>query len=329
MTRLVAVELQRLRARRIVLLALVASVLVAGFALFTVYQHAVQLERARSGADVMFQQQLEWWEENGEQERATCLQQQEEERRLSGDGSVDFGCEQLRPPTPESMYGAMPSLAAQYDELLVTLAYPFLLLALLVGSTHVAAEFTHRTMGSWLTFVPRRGLVFTSKVLAAALVSVPVVGVGVGLVLLGVPAVFRWHGIDGGGSSEVWVALAWAVVRILGAGLLAGALGAGAGFLVRHSAVVVGVLVGYLAVVEAILGSTVSRASRFLLSNNVRGFIENGTEWRVVEDCWGPTGECREVVERLSFAQSATTLVVVVLVVLGLALWRFVRSDVD
>ena len=49
----------------------------------------------------------------------------------------------------------------------------------------------------------------------------------------------------------------------------------------------------------------------------------------MVEDCWGPTGECREVVERLSFAQSATTLVVVVLVVLGLALWRFVRSDVD
>ncbi|GAA4872481.1 ABC transporter permease subunit [Serinicoccus chungangensis] len=329
MIRLVAVELQRLRARRIVLLALVASALIAGFALFTVNQQAVQLERARSGADAAFQEQLQWWEENGERERASCLQSQEEERRLSGDATVDFGCEQMQPPTPEQMYGAMPSLAGQYDELLLVLAYPFLLLALLVGSTHVAAEFTHRTMGSWLTFVPRRGVVFASKVVAAAIVALPVVGVGVALVLLGVPAVFRWHGIDGGGTTDQWVVLTWAVVRIMAVGAMAGALGAAAGFLVRHSAVVVGVLLGYLAVVEGILGSSLPATSRFLLGRNIRGFIENGTQWTVYADCWEPAGECREVVERLSFAQSATTLVVVLLLVVGLALWRFLRTDVD
>ncbi|PZU47803.1 MAG: hypothetical protein DI571_04020 [Arsenicicoccus sp.] len=328
MIRLVAVELQRLRSRRILVLAMLASTLIAGIALFTVDQQAARIQRAMSGADEMLQQQIDYWEENGERDRADCEQQQEAERRASGDGSIDFACDQMGPPTAEQMYGSMPSLAGQYDELLLVMAFPLLLLALAVGSTLVAAEFTHRTMGSWLTFVPRRGMVFTSKVLAAALAALPIVAIGLALVLLGVPAIFRWRGVDGGGTQAEWVALAWTCVRILGLATAAGVFGAAAGFLVRHSAVVVGVMLGYLVAVEGIVGGLLPWLSRYLIGRNVSAVVEYGTSWTTYTNCEQMNG-CRELIQTLSFTQASITLTVIVLLVTALGLVRFLRSDID
>lgn len=328
MTRLLRVELRRLFTRRAPWLALVAAVLVALAALWGVHQQANQIDRARSGADTALQQEQERWEQEGEQWVADCEREQDSERRRTGDGTIDFGCDQMGPPTAEDFYGSMPSLVDQYDELLGYLVYPLLLLPLALGSTHVAAEFSHRTMGAWLTFVPRRGPVYASKLGSAALAAVPVVGLGLALVLVGVPALFRWHGIDDGVSGTQWGDLLWKAVRMILLGAAAGAFGAAAGFLLRHSGAVIGLMLGYLTIVEGIVGSMLPSLSRYLLGNNIDAVVDDGTEWRTYVDCTA-TGPCREVVHTLDLGQGVLLLALVLGVLAALALWRFHRSDVD
>lgn len=327
MIRLVRVELRRLRYRKVGVLALLAAIFISLFALFVVHQQAAQLERAMSGADQMFEEQLQYWEENGEQDRIRCEEEQAAERRRSGDASIDFGCDQMRAPTPEDFYGQMPSLQESYEQLLRILTFPFLLLGIMLGSTHVAAEFSHRTMGSWLTFVPRRIPVYASKVTSAAIAALPVVAVGLVIVLIGVPAVYRLHGIDDNVSAAGWTDIAWTSVRILLLAGVAGAFGAALGFLLRHTAAVIGILLGYAVVVEGMIASTVPQLSRYTLMRNISAVVEDGTRW-ITYAC-DNTGNCREVAHTLSFANGAVALSVVLVVAVGLSLWRFLRSDVD
>lgn len=326
MMRLLRVELQRLRSRRVLLLALIGAALISLAAVWFVNQQAAQLERARAGADAIFNEQVRYWEENGEADLAMCLQDEEAERRRTGE-EIDFGCQYMEEPTPENFYGVLPSLQAQYEQLLEVIAVPLLLVVLVLGSTHVAAEFSHRTMGSWLTFVPRRLQVYASKVLSAGLAALPIVALGVTLVLIGVPAVFRWHGIDDNVSDIGWGAIVWTAVRVLLLGGVAGMFGAALGFLVRHSAAVVGLVLAYAVTIEGMAAGLLPTFSRWTLGRNVMAVVGDGTEWTT----WvcPPNGECRDVQQSLSFEDGLLTLSVIVGIFVILALWRFVRSDVD
>lgn len=329
--RLVMVELHRVLARKAVWLAVVGAVVVVLVALFGVHQAALSVNASRANAQQILEEQLAWWEESGQEEADRCFAEQETARRQSGDARIDFGCEQMaRPPQLEDFLMSMPSLATQYEELLGYLVYPFLFLALALGSTSVAAEFTHRTMGSWLTFVPRRVPVFLSKVLAAALAAVPVVGLGLVLLLLGVPALFRFHGIDDGVSGPQWVSLAWMALRIVLLAMIAGALGAAAAFLLRHSAAVLGLMIGYLVLAEGILRGMVTGLTPYLLGVNIDAFVKHGTEW--VEwptFCDDVTVMCREIVHPVSFAHGATVLLALLAVVVVAGLLHFRRADVS
>ena len=202
-----------------------------------------------------------------------------------------------------------------------------LLIVLVLGSTHVAAEFSHRTMGSWLTFVPQRLRVYASKVLSAGLAALPIMALGVTLVLIGVPAVFRWHGIDDNVSDVGWGVIVWTAVRILLLGGVAGVFGAALGFLVRHSAAVVGLVLAYAVVIEGMAAGMMPTFSRWTLGRNVMAVVNDGTEWTT----WvcPRNGECRDVQQSLTFEDGLLTLGVIIAVFVLLGLWRFLRSDVD
>lgn len=329
--RLVRVELRRILARRVLRLAVLAAVVVALMALFGVHQLAGSLNQQRAGAQQMLEEAREYWQPASPEDYRTCVRDEARFRQDVGGGEVDFGCEQLRrPPILDDFLPIYPSMADQYRELLGYLVYPFLFLGLAVGSTSVAAEFAHRTMGSWLTFVPRRAPVFAAKTVAAALVGVPIAVVGLALVLLGVPALFRHHGIDDGVTGPEWVSLGWMALRIVGLTAMAGALGAGLAFLVRHSAVVLGLLLGYSLLAEGILRGALPSLTPWLLGPNLEAFVEHGTTWeqwpRVCDDVAVP---CTPTVHELSFAHGATVLAVLLVAVLGLALVRFLRADVE
>lgn len=331
MMRLVRVELRRVLARRILALAVLAAVLVSLMALFGVHQLSNSLNQQRAGAQEMLEEAREYWQPANPEDYQVCIRDEARVRAEVGQGDVDFGCEQLRrPPVLGDFLPSYPSMADQYQELLGYLVYPLLFLGLAVGSTSIAAEFAHRTMGSWLTFVPRRVPVFTAKLVAAALVTIPIAVVGLTLVLLGVPALFRYHGIDDGVTGAEWVDLGWLALRIVGLTAMAAAFGAGLAFLVRHSGVVLGLLLGYSLLAEGILRGFFPSLTRWLLGTNLEAFVDHGTTWdqwpRLCDDV---TVSCTPTLHQVSFAQGTIVLLALLVLTLGPALLRFLRSDVE
>lgn len=324
MSRLTAVEVRRLVARKVVWVALLGAAAVVVVTLATVFLQARDLDMARAGMN----QEYDRIVADHEQWVVECRQEEALERRRTGDPSVDFGCADMQAPTVEEMYGSMPSLAEQYGFLLQGLVYPFAFLALVMGSTAVAAEFAHRTMGSWLTFEPRRTPVFGSKVLAPALAAVPLTVTGLALVLVGVPAIFRWFRLDDGVTGTEWVDLGWTALRLVVVAVVAGALGAGAAFLVRHSGVVVGVIVGYLVLVEGMMGSALGGVQPYLLGRNISAFVQDGVTWETWTACTGMEA-CEPVQHSLSLTHGAVVLAVLLGVVLVAAWARFRTADID
>lgn len=329
--RLVKVELRRLFSRRVVWLALAAAAAIVVMTLFGVHQQAVWVDESRAQAQQMYEEAITYQEEMGQAELDRCKADEEVARRQSGDARIDFGCEEMmREPQLSDFIDTMPSLVDQYRQLLTYLVYPFLFLALAVGSTHVAAEFAHRTLGSWLTFVPRRVPVFASKVLAAALAALPVVATALVLVLIGVPAVFRLHGIDDGLTGDDWTSVGWMALRVVGLAMIAGALGAAAAFLLRHSAAVIGLMVGYLVLAEGVVRNMLPALTPWLLRVNIDAVVQHGTTWEQWPlSCDGIDVLCEPTIHQLSFAHGLTVLLVVLLVVVGVALLTFRRADVD
>ncbi|MGC5583602.1 ABC transporter permease subunit [Ornithinimicrobium sp. W1665] len=321
--RLLVVELRRLLARKVVLLTVLGAVAVAVVSLVGVANQARQLEAARAGADTEYQRMVD----DNERMQEECRLAEADERRRSGDASVDFGCDDFQVPTIEEFFGQLPSMSEQLQFLLQGASYPLMFLALAIGSTAVAAEFAHRTMATWLTFVPRRTPVFVSKVVAPALAAAPVVLTGLVLLLVGTPLVYAVFGLDRS-VPDGWGEPVWMSLRILLLGLAAAALGAGAAFLVRHTGVVLGLVIGWMFIVEGILGSSFAWVARLGLVRNVAAFVENGTSWSTFVDCNRAEG-CREVVQTLSFAHGATVLGVVLGVVLLAAWARFRRADIS
>lgn len=330
--RLVRVELRRITARRALSLAVLAAVVVALMALFGVHQLSVSLNQQRLGAQEMLEEAREWWAPASPEDYQSCVRDQARARQETHQGDIDFGCEQLRrPPVLQDFMPVYPSLAEQYRELMSSyLAYPFLFLALALGATSVAAEFVHRTMGSWLTFVPRRVPVLASKITAAGLAGLPVAIVGLALVLLGVPALFRYHGIDDGVTGAEWVSLGWMALRIVGLTAAAAAFGAGLAFLVRHTAVVLGLMLGYGLLVEGILRGLYPSLTPWSLGANLEAFVRHGTTWTswplVCDDV---TVSCQPTTHEVSLTHGALVLGVLLALTLALALLRFLRSDVE
>lgn len=329
--RLVRVELRRIFSRKVVWLALVAAAAIVAMALFGVHQQAVWAEESRAQAQQSLEETMQWWEENAQEEFENCQVQEDEARRESGDARIDFMCEQsLRQPQLSDFLMEVPPMVDQYRQLLGTLVHPFLFLALAVGSTHVAAEYAHRTLGSWLTFVPRRGPVFASKVGAAALAALPMVAVALALVLIGVPVVFRLHGIDDGLTSEHWVSIGWMALRVVGLAMVAGAFGAALAFLLRHSAAVIGLMVGYLFLAEGVVRSLLPQLTPWLLGVNIDAVTQHGTTWEEWPlNCDGIEVPCEPTLHQVSFGHGVTVLLVMLAVVVLLALLRFRTSDVD
>ena len=324
MSRLTRVELRRLTSRKVIWVTLVGVAVIVIVTVGTVFLQARSIDLARAGFNENYEQILA----DHERSVADCQQQEALERRQTGDASIDFGCDDFAPPTVEDMYGQMPSLFDQYTSLLRGLVYPFAFLALAMGSTAVAAEFAHRTMGSWLTFVPRRTPVFVSKVLAPVLAAVPLTLAGIALVLVGVPAVFRWFRLDDGVTGAQWTDLGWMAVRLVVVAMVAGALGAGAAFLVRHSGVVVGVVVGYLVLVEGMMGSALSSVQPYLLGRNISAFVNDGASWEIFTGCTG-FAECVPTRYSISLTHGAVVLAILLAVVLVLAWGRFRTADID
>lgn len=327
MSRLLAVELRRLFSRRLVVLAMVAAVAVAGLVVAVTWNSVQPMSAAEAEqAETFYQQQLDYWEENGEEQIADCIEQEELEAERTGQ-EVDFGCEQQEPQR-EWYFPTVPPLHETLPGLLLGVSLLLTFAALVVGTTFTAAEFSTGAMSNWLTFEPRRLRVYASKVVAAAIGVVPVVLVVLGVVIGGAWVVSNSQGLTDGTTSTMWSGVAWTAARVLALAAIGALVGAALGFLLRHTAAVLGVVIGYGIVVEAILSGLLPQLAPWTARTNLSGWTMHGTTYYTSECVTEATGTACEMTEHaVSFGHSAAYLLVLTALIVIASALVFRRRD--
>ncbi len=321
---LVGVELRRLWWRRLTKVALAAAVLVTGITVYTAYL-ATAPESVAQAVD-MYEREVA----NFPQMVADCERAQQE-ARAAGDAEADFGCAQMQAPTLENYGVANPIPAAIFTGLLKTNGLFYAFLAFLLGASFVAAEFSTGSLGNWLTFQPRRLRVGLSKLAAAAGGGLMVAVLGFGVAALGAWMVGTLNRPDSDLQIPVLTTLAeplsQPVLRYLAVTMGAGAVGAALAFLVRNTGAVVGLVIGYVVVVEGIIAQAVlsGKLAPWLPALNIEGFLDRGTTY-MAERC--ASGRCEYVQLTHTYTSSWVYLLAFGTVVMAAALLVFRRRDV-
>jgi ABC-2 type transport system permease protein len=323
---LVGVELRRLWWRRLTKVVVAAVVVFIGATVYNAYNEssperiAQQLDSYR----IMQQEAPRMVEE--------CHKQEAIERDRSGDPTLDFGCDQQgQAPTLEQMGLALPLADTITEGIAKTIALLLAFVALLLGSSFVGAEFSTGSMGLWLTFQPRRLRVAASKLTAAAVGGAVVAVLGLVLTNLGarMVAVVNRPGSDLQlpQAPPLEEPLALLGLRIVALALGAGVVGAALGLLLRHTAAIIGTVLGFAVVVEGIVIQAFlqGRLQQWSVLKNIEAFVDRGTTY-AAESC-GPSS-CEYAERTLSYTHGWVFLLCVALAVVLAGLVSFRRRDV-
>jgi ABC-2 type transport system permease protein len=330
MGRLTRVELRRYLARdgvRWLVVGMVAIVLLTAFAAWRSSRPPTQAQLDQAQQQVVLAQAD--WARNGAQHLADCRANELQARQT--DPYADFRCDSME-PTVKNFLPPQQTFAENAADWLSQVSTFVLLLALIVGATFVAAEFSTGAISTWLTFEPRRGRVFASKAVVAAVVT------GVAALVVSVLAVAAFWGATAG-NHAVGQVTARTVIdlgnqsgRIAAAAAGAALLGAALGFLTRHTAAVIAVVIGWFVAVDGIVASGLLHAPRWAVMTNLEAWLRAGTTYYLQGQCTpDPLGNgfsCNTIQKSLSMASGGLTLVVLVAAVTALALVVFRSRDV-
>jgi ABC-2 type transport system permease protein len=334
---LVGVELRRLWWRRMAKVVLVSVVAFVGVSAYAAYQQTrpeALAERIADYSSIV----AETTRQNASippEEKAAQIQACKADQAANGTGTVgvDVGCEQMfDPPSPASFGIVAAERTAITSSIVESGVWIFGFLAFILGASFVAAEFAAGSMGNWLTFEPRRLRVGSSKLVAAGLGGLAVGGLGVGLAALGATLVTTVNRpgddlavapapiVPGDTAGQALLR----VVAIVGLGGLGGAV---IGLLLRSTAGVIGLVVGWLVLVEAFVANAFAegRLQPWFLRTNIQGFVSDGTTYFATR-C-GVDG-CQTVAMPHSYTASWIYLLVVTALGVTAALLTFRARDV-
>jgi ABC-2 type transport system permease protein len=334
---LVGVELRRLWWRRLAKVVLVGVVAFVGVSAYASYQQTrpeALAERIDDYASIV----AETTRQNAAvpaEEKAAQIEACRRDEAANGGGSegVDFRCDQLfQPPSPAD-FGIVTAERTQITSSIVDSGvWIFGFLAFILGASFVSAEFAAGSMGNWLTFEPRRLRVGASKLIAAAIGGLTIGALGVTLAALGATLVTT---VNRPGS-ELQIPGATVVpgdsagqglLRVVAIVALGGLGGAVIGLLLRSTAGVIGLVVGWLVVVEAFLANAFAegRLQPWFLRTNIEGFVKDGTTY-FANQC-GADG-CQSL--RVPHSYTASWVYLLAVAVLGVvaALMSFRSRDV-
>ncbi|MEU8225485.1 ABC transporter permease subunit [Kribbella sp. NPDC048915] len=328
MIRLTKVELRRLIARRLTVIGLAGLFLITLLLLVATWFDARPLsEVEQRRAQEQFERAHQEWAERGDEIRAQC----EADWKAQPDPkpSVEEMCTYPEPRLEE--FGKPQAVFTQIaPELLHATTYFLAFAAFLIGASFLAAEFSSGAIGNWLTFEPRRLRVYGSKLLAAALGFVPVAAIALAIVLFGTYLIIDRLGDTTSATGKVWGDLLALAGRAALTTAAAAVLGSVTGLLLRHTAAAIGVVMGYVVLIEGVFGSFLEKAQPWLVRLNVDAFVLHGTQYNVTECRTESDGTiCDFVQKSLSFEHGAWYLAAlfVVLVLLGGAVFH--RRDVN
>ena len=263
---------------------------------------------------------------NGPQQVQDCLTQQAEAQKT--DPKAVFGCDQMEPK-----WANWGKPVAKFTEMMPTiLSGGSLLLAFvgfLIGAGFVAAEFSSGSMANWLTFEPRRMRVYASKLGAAGLGLIPVTVALLGLLTAGAWLIVGHFASTAGTTAKVWGDLALMGGRAVALAVAAAVAGAAMGVLLRHTAAVLGIAVGYLVLVEGVFGQALQGARPWLLQLNFNAWLQHGAKYYPLVCKTDGQGNysCQGVETLLTFGHSSTYLGILVVLILGLAASAWLPSS--
>jgi ABC-2 type transport system permease protein len=324
--RLFAVELRRFHARLMLRILLVVGIVIVALTVVGAWSSARPMSGAElEQADQAYAQAEADWKQSGDQQMADCLAQQAEAQKT--DPSTDFGCDQMAPQ--REWFVRTPPAFGQYVPGVVS-GMVFLLgfLSLIAGGTFTAAEASSRSLTTWLTFEPRRIRVLASKLAAAGAGTVlPAAGL-VALAVGGAMGAFAMAGADTAMTAAEVTATVHASLRLVALASLVAVVASALGLLLRHTAAVLGVAIGYLVVVENILPGLLPRTQPWLLMTNVMAWASGGTTYGLEECTTTATGRsCAFVSHPVTMTHGAVYLAVAAVVVVGVTVLVFRRRD--
>lgn len=332
---LVGVELRRLWWRRMTKVVLVAVVALLGVATYSAYQETNPEAVAERLADFnrAVAEQRRTISEMTEADKAAQIAQCKQEEVAAGVPSGDFLCEQMFALPDPAEFAITDTARGELARTMAIQAFYVLgFLAFLVGASFVAAEFAAGSMGNWLTFQPRRIRVGAAKLVAALLGGAVIGALGVALALLGATLVTTVN--RPGEGVEVSPAppltgdtVTETLLRIVAVVAVGGLGGAVMGLILRSTAGVVGMVMGWTLFVESLIASGFSggRLQPWLLRLNIESFVNKGAEYYVTV-C--NANSCQSTQLTNSYTHGWVYLLVIALVGVVVALILFHRRDV-
>lgn len=214
---------------------------------------------------------------------------------------------------------------------LLNWSYLIAFIGYLIGAGFVAAEFSSGSIGNWLTFEPRRMRVYASKLVAAGVGLIPATVALIGLLFGGVWLITANYGSAAGTTGKMWSDLGFMTGRSITLAVVAAVVGAAIGTLLRHTAAVIGLAMGYLVLIEIIFSHSLQYMQLWFLRINMEGWLQHGTKYFTTTcktDSQGNYG-CAGVEKVLGFGHSATYLGLLVVLVVALSAMVFQRRDVN
>jgi ABC-2 type transport system permease protein len=318
--RLIWAEITRLLSRRFTGIATIVLLLgLAGYQLVINDALAPPSREQVAAAERAYQQAHEDWVANHEQYEQECLDT----------GAAAAECVLPEPtlieftdnPTP---FNQTAKTAFQLSTLFVAVV------AFMIAASFIGAEYSSGSIASWLTFVPRRGPVFWSKLLTVAGFAALLGLFGAAAVLSGALGLAHLHG----SRVESITELAEMGLRTILPVVLVAIIGFCIGLLTRHTAGALSILLAFLVVSFVRVGplSTFAWAQRvtpWTPEGNIAAIVDQGYTYSVPVERTAPDGVYLEFVPHtVSFTHGVCYWsILLALVVVG-SLLIFRRRDV-
>ena len=231
MIRLIRAEVDRLLSRRFTKIALVVVLLViASFQVAAYFEMQPPTQSELADAQRFYSEQHRDWVLNHESYEQECVDA----------GGTPTDCAYPEPQLSDFVFvQSFEDVARGSVQISI---YLVAMTALMIGGSFIGAEFSSGSIANWLSFIPRRGQVYASKLVTVAGFSAVVSAIAAALTIAAVVGIARWQDVTvvglerliGTGARGVLIAIALAIV-----GFCISLVG-------RHTAAAIGTLLGYL-----------------------------------------------------------------------------------
>lgn len=281
--RLFLIELSRLWSRRAIVVLMVGAFLVGALiAGTTLWEH-----RPLDDAAIASGEEFAAREAQQPYYQRTYRRCQENPAQFSERGvATAADCERVLPDASWFLFREPLDPMRLAGELPIVLTLFLGVIAVLIGATMIGAEWSAGSVGTQLLFEPRRSLVWVAKAAAIAASTAAMAAVIFALVwlaLLGAYAAWSDDALPSGFVGD----LSETGLRSAAFAAVGGLAGYAVTVAVRHTVVVIGLMLAYSVIGEGLLRSFFPTVERYLVSNNALAWIQKShTVWIY------PQGEC-------------------------------------